>query len=297
MARQPRIHFPGAVFHVISRGNGKMPIYHDDNDRSRFMDMLGEIKSSRSFKLYAYCLMPNHLHMLIEVGQFSISAIMHQLLTRYSSYFNWRHSHVGHVFQGRFKGLLCKKDSHVVELMRYIHLNPVRAGLVASPDAWRWSGYREMCGKAPNGLLNLKFPLAYFGADKSVAMESYRDFVSGRESSHGGQWRSSIGELVEEKANRTLHEVALEASKKSRIPLELLRSPSRSRSISEGRWVLISEALGEGIAPSEVASYLRLSPSAITKAIARGIERMSRKSDKSKPDPTHKAPEMLIPVS
>ena len=126
MARKPRIHFPGALYHVIARGNRRQGIFRDDKDLQRFLTYLSDVKSRFPFRLYAYGLMKNHLHLLIEVDEVPLSRIMHSLLFGYAGYFNRRYGEAGHLFQGRYKAIVCDKDAYLLELVRYIHLNPVR---------------------------------------------------------------------------------------------------------------------------------------------------------------------------
>jgi REP element-mobilizing transposase RayT len=135
MGRHPRIHFPGAIFHAMARGNAKQNIFLSREDWECFLRFLTELKTERPFKLYAYCLMSNHLHLLIEPVASSISAVMNILLSRYAKYLNRRLGRSGHVFQERFRAPICQKDSYFQALVRYIHLNPVRAGIAAEPSA------------------------------------------------------------------------------------------------------------------------------------------------------------------
>src|SRR5579883_3064641 len=127
MPRSPRINQPGLVFHVISRGNAKQEIFFEKRDWQRFLDLLSDVKNATRLNVLAYCLMPNHFHLLVRTGPVRLSTIMQQLLTRYAAYFNTRTGRVGHVFQSRFKAYLCDRDAYLLELVRYIHLNPVRA--------------------------------------------------------------------------------------------------------------------------------------------------------------------------
>jgi len=141
MARRPRIHFPGALYHVITRGNRRQGIFLDEKDLEKFLAYIVDYKSRHSFRLYAYALMKNHLHLLVEVEETPLSRIMQSLLFRYTRYFNRRYGEVGHLFQGRYKAIVCDKDAYLLELVRYIHLNPVRAKIVKSPEDYGWTGH------------------------------------------------------------------------------------------------------------------------------------------------------------
>jgi len=144
MARNLRTHFPGAKYHAYDRGNGGQDIFRDWRDYTVFLEYLAESKAEYGFKLHAYCLMPNHFHLLIEVGKVALSKIMQDLLTRYSKYFNQQKQVYGHVFQGRYSAKLCETEAYFLGLIRYIHLNPVGVFLRERPEQWRWSC--RVCG-------------------------------------------------------------------------------------------------------------------------------------------------------
>jgi REP-associated tyrosine transposase len=149
MARPLRIEFSGALYHVTSRGNARQPIFLDDRDRSFFLNRLGEVVRSHEWQCHSYCLMPNHYHLLVETPEPNLSRGMRRLNGRYSQRFNRRHDRVGHVLQGRFHAVLVERETHLLELARYIVLNPVRAGLVASADEYPWSSLRATLGLDP----------------------------------------------------------------------------------------------------------------------------------------------------
>ena len=130
MARKPCINFPGALYHVIARGNRRQKIFCDDSDYELYLQFLEEYKERYRFSLYAYALLPNHLHLLIEVGEIPLSRLMQTLQFRYTRNFNIKYQKFGHLFQGRYKGILCEKDSYLVEHSAYIHLNALRARLM-----------------------------------------------------------------------------------------------------------------------------------------------------------------------
>ncbi len=142
MARPLRIEYPGAVYHITSRGNEKKPVYKDDQDRENFLFILDKVNKRYHWLCHAYCLMDNHFHLLIETPDGNLSIGMRQLNGVYTQAFNKRHRRVGHLFQGRYKAILIQKDSHLLEVCRYVVQNPVRAGLAEDPGQWRWSSYR-----------------------------------------------------------------------------------------------------------------------------------------------------------
>jgi REP element-mobilizing transposase RayT len=149
MARPLRIQFPGALYHLTARGNARASIYSDDRDRRLFLDVLGEVVERYLWRCHAYCLMPNHYHLVVDTPHANLSRGMRHLNGIYTQRYNRRHGHVGHVFQGRFKGILVERESHLVELARYVVLNPVRAGIVGAPEDYVWSSLRAALGLAP----------------------------------------------------------------------------------------------------------------------------------------------------
>ncbi|KPK87063.1 addiction module toxin RelE [bacterium SM23_31] len=142
MARPMRIEFRGAVYHVTSRGNARQAIFLDDIDHIAFLEVLCRVVEKFNFIVHAYCMMSNHYHLLLETPDGNLSRGMRHLNGVYTQIFNIRHNRVGHVLQGRYKAILVDKDSYLLELARYIVLNPVRAGIVKNPGNWKWSSYR-----------------------------------------------------------------------------------------------------------------------------------------------------------
>jgi REP element-mobilizing transposase RayT len=141
MPRAGRIWFPEATYHIIQRGNQQQPIFFDDGDRIWFLNTVKEAKEKMGFRIYLYVLMDNHFHLTIQTGKSHVSAIMQYINSTYAMRFNTKHKRSGHLFQGRFKGLLVDCDSYLLELSRYIHLNAVRAGIVSRPENYRWSSF------------------------------------------------------------------------------------------------------------------------------------------------------------
>ncbi len=178
MARRPRVHFPGALYHVISRGNRKQKIFGDERDFKTYLSYLSEYKARYSFRLYAFALMRNHFHLLLEVNEVCLSKIMQVLQFRYTRYFNRRYRKVGHLFQGRYKAILCDKEAYLLELIRYIHLNAVRAGVVRDPEEYPWTGHRSYLRKGRERLIDSDMVLIQFSKKESLARKRYRQFVS-----------------------------------------------------------------------------------------------------------------------
>jgi REP element-mobilizing transposase RayT len=176
MARPLRIEFAGALYHVTARGNAR--IYLDNADREEFLRLLTQTIKRYDWYCHAYCLMDNHYHLLIETGTASLSKGMKILNGSYTQYFNRQHNRVGHVFQGRFKAILIQKDSYLLELARYIVLNPVRAEMVRQAKEWPWSSYRAMVGlNEPIECLTTDWVLAGFAKTRKTAQERFAKFV------------------------------------------------------------------------------------------------------------------------
>jgi len=149
MARPLRIEFPGALYHLTSRGDRREAIYEDDEDRQRFLAILGEVAERYNWICHAYCLMTNHYHLVAETVEGNLSQGMRHLNGVYTQASNRRHERNGHLFQGRFKGILVDRDAYLLELARYVVLNPVRAGMAEAPEEWPWSSYGAMMDVAP----------------------------------------------------------------------------------------------------------------------------------------------------
>lgn len=178
MARPLRVEFAGAVYHVTARGNAGEDIFADDTDRLKFLEVLGDVVERFDWICHAYCLMPNHYHLLVETPEGNLSRGMRQLNGVYTQAFNRRHGRVGHVLQGRFKAILVEKESYLLEVARYVVLNPVRAGMARHPRFWRWSSYRATAGETePAAFLTTDGILSQFGRRRDRARLAYREFV------------------------------------------------------------------------------------------------------------------------
>ena len=179
MARPLRIEYPGAVHHVTARGNARKRIYKDDADRETFLDILRGVVKRYNWLCHAYCLMDNHYHLLIETPEGNLSRGMRQLNGIYTQAYNRRHNRVGHIFQGRFKAILVEKESYLLELCRYVVLNPVRARTVEKAEDWGWSSYRATAGMSKAvPFLTIDWILGQFGDKKGHAVRRYKKFVS-----------------------------------------------------------------------------------------------------------------------
>ncbi len=181
MPRAARIDAPGALHHVIARGIEGRPLFHDDEDRDRFLARLGRLAAEGAVHIYAWALLSNHVHLLCESAALSLSSTMHRLLTGYAVAFNKRHGRSGHLFQNRFRSLLCQKEPYLRELVRYIHLNPLRAGIVGSLEElgrWPWSGHSALLGRVPRPWQETDRVLSFFAPTRRAARTAYNRFIA-----------------------------------------------------------------------------------------------------------------------
>jgi len=299
MARRPRIHFAGALYHVIARGNRRQGIFLDERDLERFLTYLSECKRRYFFRLYAFALMKNHLHLLVEVGEVPLSRIMQSLLFRYARYFNLRHEEVGHLLQGRYKAIVCDKDAYLLELVRYIHLNPVRAKIVKTPEDYVWSGHLSYLGKAGGDLIDEEFVLGQLGENRSLARRRYRQFVwEGISGGHQGRYYrvkdqrylggddfiERIGEERKQSGSWVydvpLKVISEEVSRAMGIRAGRLHSGTRGREGARGRGLVAYLAKRIcGYTVKEIAEYFRRSSATISEAIVKVEDHLGK--DKS----------------
>ena len=278
MARPLRIEYDGALYHVTSRGNERKPIFKDDTDRELFLDVLSHVTDRFNWLCHAYCLMDNHYHLVIETPDGNLSKGMRQLNGVYTQAFNRRYNRVGHLFQGRFKGILVQKDSHFLEVCRYVVLNPVRAKAVKHPREWAWSSYRATAGQAAiPTCVTAEELLSHFGQRRIGAQEKYREYVS------EGIGRATIWEDLEAQSLLGLEGFA-EALKEHAVGKQKLREvPKAQRFMArvslkklfeEGgggkakRDRRITEAVyNHGYSQVEVARHLKLHYSTVSRLI------------------------------
>jgi REP-associated tyrosine transposase len=178
MARPLRIEYPGAFYHVTSRGNEQKDVFKSRKDREKFLDYLASATERYGAAVHAYCLMSNHYHLLLETPAGNLSEIMRHINGAYTTYFNVKRKRSGHLFQGRYKAILVEADEYLAELSRYIHLNPVRAGIVERPEHYQWSSYQSFTGQSKQPeWLRTGFILSCFAKKEEDARRKYRSFV------------------------------------------------------------------------------------------------------------------------
>jgi putative transposase len=180
MPRQPRLDAPGTLHHVMGRGIEKIKIFRNKDDREDFIRRIEDLCSHEAWIMYAWALLSNHFHLLVRTGNQPLSTNMRRLLTGYVINFNRRHKRSGHLFQNRYKSIICEDDPYLLELTRYIHLNPLRAGIVTNNkdlDSYPWTGHSAILGKLKRGWQDSDTILAYFGSKRTEALSGYNRFV------------------------------------------------------------------------------------------------------------------------
>lgn len=291
MPRAPRIHFRGALFHAIARGNGGQTIFEDELDYGTFLNHLAIVKDQRPFRLYAYCLMPNHIHLLIQMAETPIWKVMQRVMLRYAQSHNKRRNRKGHVFQARYKPILCSEEGYLLTLLRYIHLNPVRAFLCKHPNDWPWSSHRVyMRGWEDGGLVDISPPLSILGEEPATARSRLGLFVeegiglvtrkdvqptTRPECLGPTDFISDYDRMTEEKKMfrppkpPSLSELAKGICNEMGISEQELRSGGRRRPLPTAKRRLAVAALKCGRRQAEVAAYLNCTSGAIFRLIER----------------------------
>ena len=211
MARKPRVEFDGVLYHVIVRGNQRQKTFHDDRDRIAYLERIEHYRQRYGFRLYAYVLMSNHVHLLIETRSVALSKIMQGIQASYTQRYNRRHRKVGHLFQGRYKAILCDRNAYLLELVRYIHLNPGRLRDPEDPWRYRWSSHAAYLGKAGPVKVDTQEILGQLGSRLGAATRAYERFMEdGMKQGHEEKYYQTLDqrflgdeEFVKEVAERT----------------------------------------------------------------------------------------------
>lgn len=249
MGRRPRIHYPGAVYHVMARGVDRRDIYMDAQDRISFLESLNRIKAQTNTTVIAYCLMGNHFHLAIRVDQTPLSDLMQRILTNHAITFNQRHTRTGHLFEARHRANLCLTDAYLISLIRYIHMNPVRAGLVDHPEKWPWSSYQEHQARGQDPMVSSEQDLPNFDPwPKPMSLPSLIRPEPITPMSLG-----ALTELISEESGAE--------------PAEL-RSRSKRRQNVAAKRLFVRRAIKLGYRPADAARWLNISACAITRLLA-----------------------------
>lgn len=287
MARKPRIELEGALYHVITRGNQKQRIFKATGDYTKYLEILTDYKDKYRYFLYAYALMNNHVHLLIETQQVPLSKLLQGIDQRYTMYFNWKYKTVGHLFQGRYKAILCDKDQYLLSLIKYIHLNPVRRELVKSPEEYPWSSHRFYSDKSDEaGLVDAVKVLRMFSEDMPSARREYRIYMGeGPIVSQGNIYgvidqrilgdEGFVAKVMPERKDNirlkrrpreyTLSELADGIQKVYGVKLKEMQENGKGVKISLGRKLFSLVASEHGYKGKEMAEYIRKDPAMITR--------------------------------
>lgn len=284
MPRKPRIEFEGAFYHVITRGNQKQKIFKSPADYQKYLQLLTIYKNRYHCCIYAYILMGNHVHMLIETKDAPLSKVFQGVNQSYTVYFNKKYNTVGHLFQGRYKALLCDRENYLLSLLKYIHCNPVRARIVESLSDYPWSSHHAYAGKNnPLGVVDTDQVLRMFSEKKSSARKQYYAYMEETgglkkdevyaaidQRVHGSdEFAERVLEKYEKtpvrpwKKEYTMDQIAKGITDLYGISAQSLRSPGRTRSLSFCRCLFCLAAKVHGYKGVEIASYLEKEPASL----------------------------------
>ena len=287
MARKPRLHVAGGVYHVMVRGNGGQNIFFDTGDRSHLYLLLQQGLERYEHRVHGFCCMPNHIHFVMQVQDMPLSQIMQNLSFRYTRWINTQQTRRGHLFQGRYKAILVDADQYLLQLIRYIHLNPVRAGLVKDPVAYPWSSHRAYLGREELPWLSRDWVLSYFAKRATTARHRYAAFVhEGKGEGHRAEFHQGgddgrvladdrFLEQVLARENTPRPVVVLPAiiacvSRAYDVTVEDLRGPARTRVLSEARRTIGWLARHFGTATiQELAAYFHRDASTFSRHIGK----------------------------
>jgi REP element-mobilizing transposase RayT len=281
MARPLRIEYEGAVYHVTSRGNERKHIFRNDEDREIFLNTLEKVNKRFNWLCHAYCLMDNHYHLIIETPDGNLSKGMRQLNGVYTQMFNMRHKGAGHIFQGRYKAILIQKETHLLEVCRYVVLNPVRSKTAEKPEAWQWSSYKATVGSdKTHPYLTKDWILGQFSNKRRHAEEKYKEFVYAGINKES-IWKEVKGQSIlgEEDFTENLVKYVKGYSDIKEIPKKqrYVNRPKLGRlfeqNIKQSREMLkkkATEAVEKyGYSQKEIADYLELHYSTVSRLISR----------------------------
>ena len=295
MPRKSRIDEPGMIHHVFARGIERRQIFNDDDDAEAFLARLEKLVLDTGTQILAFALIPNHFHLLLRRTGTPVSTFMQRLLTSYAIYFNKRHGRSGHLFQNRYKAIPCHSDQHFLELVRYIHLNPLKAGLVGTLEElgkFPYSGHKYLLGGNARAWFNPNIVLVHFGSNGPESRKAYQDFVAAGMAAETSVYESgchidypaSSLDIQEERPKQMAYHAAARLTSATDVDgiisevclshcitqCELLSS-SRRRAVAQARALLAYRMSKEmGLAGSEIGRRLSVSRSAASKMISKG---------------------------
>lgn len=288
MARQPRLHVRGGLYHVTLRGNHRQPIFEHASDRARLDSIVADAILREAAKVHAFCWMTNHIHLMVEVADAPLGRTVQRVASQYARYAQRRSATTGHFFERRYHAVLVDCNRYLLELVRYIHLNPVRGGLVQDPAEYPWSSHRDYLGLAARPWLETRLALSMLDADPARAQLGYSRYVAeavgtkvapplqavasgDRRVLGGAAFLEQIAPMPRNDRNATsLEELIEQACAEFSVPSARVRSSDRARHLTQVRTTIAQRAIDGGVATrSEVARALGRSLSAISQALER----------------------------
>jgi putative transposase len=299
VGRKPRVHIPGAFYHLIARGNGRSSIFFEDRHQSRFLELLEEISSQLGLPVHGYCLMTTHVHLILQMIDASVSQLAHRLLGRYSRWLNRELGRTGHLFEKRHRSIRVESDRQLITLLRYVHLNPVRAGIVGQPEDYRWSSHRAYSGLDAMGWLTTSTCYSLLGSDLTEGRARYLELTQNPDSDPRSDLLPPLGSsrcIDTEEQQRIEDRSSLEwcvlssdidirlilrtVEEATHVGLEAMAGRDRSRDVTQARAVaaaIVSQHPDTMI--SELATALNRDASTLSKAATR-IRRRCRRDSK-----------------
>lgn len=279
MGRKPRLEYEGAIYHVIQRGNNKEYVFEHDDEKDYLINNLEQGKRSMGFCLFGYVVMGNHYHLLLQTREYPLSKIMHRLNSDFGRYYNFKYKRSGHVFQGRYRAIPVRGERYLLAVLRYIHRNPVAAGLCPAPADYPYSSdthYRE----CRNGLVDFEMVLGYLAEDLAAALDKYREFMAGEDDVDydapeviGDQVYSlPLTPMVRAPERKELDEI-LAGTGVSLDDYKLIKAGSRMRHLTPYKKLYVETALRQMYTFQEIAGNIGLSDVAAIRMVRRGQAR------------------------
>jgi putative transposase len=278
--RRHRVEYDGALYHVIQRSNNREKIFGSDSDKKRLIDLTAGCISKLGFRLFGYAIMDNHYHLLLQTGSMPLNKVMHRVNYLYSMYYNRSNDRHGHVFGGRYKAALIHDESYLFAVLRYIHQNPVRAGICSSVSDYAWSSDRAYRAN-DSSFVHIDFILNTFSQNRPSAIKTYSQMMGEevvgefeKTSIYGDQEfiKSHDTEMITENSNlgvkrRSLEEI-LSGIGASAEEIELIRSGSRKRSLRVNKRAFALKAAGDGYTQQQIGDFISISDAAVNKLIS-----------------------------
>lgn len=275
MARKSRVHFDGAIYHVIVRGNNRERVFDTDEEKAKYLEFLADYRERYGFQIYAYVIMSNHVHLLIRIATIPLAKIMQGIQQRYTQYYNCHYQHTGHVFEQRYKAFLCKEENYLITLVCYIHQNPMRANIPGGIE-YRWSSHQAyMNGKS--SFLDITFILDIFNADREKAIEQYYAMLGlviekekyKKESETSKSSKREVVEILGKvQPQITWEQLVKRITEEEQVNQEQLLERCRIRKVVAARKLLIYEAVENNVMTrQQLARALAIDPANITRII------------------------------